>query len=457
MATGKAGWAETETTPPLGLPMGGRGPRFSPGASVLDPLMAFATLLEDDAGNRALWISVDVVSMDPTAVFRLRQDLSAIVAVPYESIVINFSHTHSGPMCGYEGYTTLTPKPAALQEYEDEVHVKILKMAVAAQKGLQPVDITLYRGESDIGINRRLRQASGKMGMGPNPEGACNPDLWVLEAVTSTDEKAVIFNYGCHPVLVYGYAWDGISSDWPGVCRGKLRETYGKNTHAQFIQGLAGNVRPGVVGLPEEGKFRKPTPKDPLEAGTRLAGQIVECLKGEGKTIHLSLKAAASRFLAPKDQSKIPDITHWQTLTAENARDPLRSGSEDSEKELARELADYWIDRLEKGIPPAQTAPIEIGLIQLSSDHRIAWIAGEVLAEWMAHVRDWLKDPNLIVWGYCQDGRGYLPTDELLDEGGYEVDRANTFIKTGPGPFGVGLNASAREGFERLARDWGWG
>jgi len=456
MATGKAGWAETETTPPLGLPMGGRGPRFTPGASVLDPLMSFATLLEDAQGNRTLWISVDVVSMDQTATYRLRQDLSGIINVPFEAIVINCSHTHSGPMCGYEGYSTLKPKPAELQNYENDVHQRILKMAVEAQDRLQSVDITLYRGESDIGINRRLRQESGQMGMGPNPDGTCNPDLWVLEAKTASGESALLFNYGCHPVLVYGYAWDGLSADWPGVCRGKLKEKLGANTHTQFIQGLAGNVRPRIVSDLEARKFRKPTPDDPLNAGTRLAGHILDALSGQGQIVDLNLKAAAGRFLGPKDQEKIPPLSHWQSLNPEGARDPLRSGSAASENELSRELGAYWTDRLESGIPPALAAPIEIGLIQLSEKHKIAWIAGEVLGEWMAHVRKWLNDEELIVWGYCQDGRGYLPTDEMLEEGGYEVDRANTYSKTGPGPFAAGLNAAVKAEFERLARGLGW-
>ena len=42
MSRSKAGWAQVEITPPLGLPMGGRGPDFTPGAKVLDPLLAQA-------------------------------------------------------------------------------------------------------------------------------------------------------------------------------------------------------------------------------------------------------------------------------------------------------------------------------------------------------------------------------------------------------------------------------
>ena len=75
-----------------------------------------------------------------------------------------------------------------------------------------------------------------------------------------------------------------------------------------------------------------------------------------------------------------------------------------------------------------------------------------MLAEWLGLLRDWLDDDGLIAWGYCQDGRGYMPTAALLPQGGFEVDLANSYNKTGPGPFATGINQAAREGFLALAR-----
>ncbi|MDP6037896.1 MAG: hypothetical protein QGG64_05050, partial [Candidatus Latescibacteria bacterium] len=94
--------------------------------------------------------------------------------------------------------------------------------------------------------------------------------------------------------------------------------------------------------------------------------------------------------------------------------------------------------------------PWAVGLIRLAEGHTIAWLANEVVAEWLPHLRTWLNDPNLIAWGYCQDGRNYMPTDELIPEGGYEVDRANTYTRSGPGPFRAGINEAVKETFRRL-------
>ncbi|MDA0747635.1 MAG: hypothetical protein O2954_14025 [bacterium] len=438
MPTAKASWATIETTPPLGLPMGGRGPRFTPGASVLDPLFAQALILEDAQKKRTLWISVDVVTMAHDFTDLLRYDLSALTTIPMDAIVINFSHTHSGPMLGYEGYSTLVPKPTELHAYESDLRRRILRIALEAMGNLKPVTVTLHRGTSEVGINRRRKSKSGEMGMGPNPEGSCNPDLWVLD-LSGENGRCVVFNYGCHPVIVYGYAWDGISADYPGVCRNRLKEKLGANTHCQFIQGLAGNVRPRVLADMEAGKFRKPKPEDPIAAGTQLSNDVIRALNNTGETLTLNLAAATGRFLAPRDQAKIPPLDHWQSLCS-------------VDDELSRNLGEYWTHRIKSGIPPVRTVPWYAGLIRLTPEHRIAWIAGEVLAEWLGHLRTWLNDENLIAWGYCQDGRGYLPTDELIPQGGYEVDRSSNYSTIGPGPFEPRLNEAVRDVFLSLAK-----
>ncbi len=440
MSTAKAGWAEIEITPPLGLSMGGRGPQFTPGASVLDPLIAQALVLEDAEGRRTLWVSMDMIGLSYTMSSMFRYELSGVTGIPYEAIVLNFSHTHSGPMTGFEGYATETPKPEALQVYETGLIPRTARMACEAIENLKPVSVKLHRGQSDIGINRRRRNEAGETAMNPNPDGVYNPDLWVLDiAAESGDDRCVLFCYGCHPVIVYGYAYDGISADYPGVCRRRLKEMLGQTVHTQFIQGLAGNVRPRRLADLEAGSFRTSTPEDPIAVGEQLAGDVADALDSEGEILALDIAAAAGFAPARRDRDKILPLEYWQGLAR-------------SESETSRNLGKYWANRLQSGLPPVQAVPWGIGLVRLTREHRVAWLAGEVLAEWLGHLREWLEDEQLIAWGYCQDGRGYMPTDALIPEGGYEVDRSNNYNKTGPGPFAVGINEAARQGFLALVK-----
>ena len=438
MVAAKAGWAEGEITPPLGLPMGGRGPRFAPGAAVLDPLLAQAVVLEDTLGNRTLWISVDQDGLARDRVVRLRYELAMLTDVPYEAVIINCSHTHSGPMGNFSMLATLLTSPEALRAYENERDRHILRLGWEAVEKLQPVKITWHVGQSHVGINRRKRNANGETVMVPNPEGSYNPELWVLDLRTiAGNDHCLLFSYGCHPVIVYGYHWDGLSADFPGVCRRRLQQTLGQHVHCQFFQGLAGNVRPRILAEQDRVNFRRSTPADVEQVGEQLTRGVLAALEKEGETLELSLAAACGWFQAKRDPQRIPPLSYWETLAQQ-------------EDELTRNFGQYWLYHLQAGLPLARSVPWEVGLIRLTPQHLIAWFAGEPLAEWLPHLRNWLDGAHLVVWGYCQDTSGYLPTDEQLIAGGYEVVESAQLFKTGPGPFAPGLNQAAQQSFQTL-------
>ena len=52
------------------------------------------------------------------------------------------------------------------------------------------------------------------------------------------------------------------SADFPGVAREVLREKLGRKVHTQFVQGLAGDVRPRAVADLANNRFRAATPDD---------------------------------------------------------------------------------------------------------------------------------------------------------------------------------------------------
>jgi neutral ceramidase len=277
MPTAKAGWCQVDITPPLGLPLGDRGPRFSPANEIRDPLCGQVLLMEDSKGTRQMWVSLDLIGLSYRSGAQLRYELAAISGTPYENVVVNFSHTHSGPMTNFDKYATRVEPPPALIEYDLALHHNLMRAAAQALDRLQAVKINIYRGHSHIGINRRNRDAQGAMGLRPNATGCYNSELWLMNLKSAAD-RTLIFNYGCHPVLVYGFAWNAVSADFPGVCRRYLIQHLGDATHCQFIQGLAGNVRPRVVADLEENRFRTSIPKDLEATGSQLANDILQTL-----------------------------------------------------------------------------------------------------------------------------------------------------------------------------------
>ena len=438
----RAGWAEIEITPPLGLPMGGRGPRFAPGAEVLDQLRAQALVLEDDDGRRQLWLSLDLIGMDHGRAAALRQTLAAVAGVPHAGVVLNFAHVHSGPMTNFHKYPPVMQEPELLVAYHQSLALALRRVVEEALLAMQPVTVAWHSGTSDVGINRRLRRSDGDMALAPNPDGVYNPDLWILDLqATEGMDRAIIFNYGCHPVIVYGFIWDGISAGYPGVARRVLQERLIEEgsdaVHCQFIQGLAGNVRPRVLADTEAGAFRKSRPEDVERAGTQLAEDVLTAIGQPGEELSLVLRATAGWIAPRRALDQAPSLDHWRAMAAQD-------------DELSRNVGRYWARRVTSGRPFPPVLPMEIGLLQIAEGHRVAWFNAEAVAEWMPLLRQALDDPKLAVWGYCQEVATYLPTDALLPEGDYEVINANWYDALGPAPFAPGIDTTVREGFLEL-------
>ena len=68
---------------------------FNPSIGVHDPPRVRALALESDAA-RVLWLSLDLVGVDPTLVSELRTRLTRSEAAS-PALILSASHTHSGP------------------------------------------------------------------------------------------------------------------------------------------------------------------------------------------------------------------------------------------------------------------------------------------------------------------------------------------------------------------------
>lgn len=414
--------------------MGGRGARFSPGETVLDPLYGQVTLLEDARGRKLALVSLDLVGVGPELDIELRRAISKVTGVMPESVLINCSHTHSGPMTHWSRMASLELKSQAMLAYEQELTFRMQKVAGEALRQLSPAEIRWHEGVCDVGINRR-RLVDGEVRMCPNPQGAYNHELTVLQ-INSNQGRALLFSHGCHPVIVYGHNWTGISAEWPGRARRFLRQALGESTHAQFFQGLAGDVRPRVFADLEAGVFRKSRPEDVDVAGQTAAQAVMTTLE-QDKGQPLDLNLASVSGYAMLNCTPGDPLEAWQA----QVEDP---------DELTRNNARFWVRRLEGGAAPNVHLPWSIGLVRLDNEHQIAWIAGEPLSQWLDLLRQALPGKRLLPLGYTGGSQGYLPRDHHLPEGGYEITRSRKMSNDGPGLFNPGLDQAMSRAFQSL-------
>jgi hypothetical protein len=435
--TASAGWAEAEITPPLGISLGGRGTPETHANKILDPLYAQVLYLKDANGAGMVVVSFDLIGMSHDLGNRIRNSIVQELGVEYNLVVLNCSHTHSGPYMFRELMAGIAPQPQNEIDYFNALANKIVSATRAAKKSLTPVKVEVFEGTSKVAINRRGRDKTGHPGIIPNPNGPIAEKVWVMKlSPVDKSAPAVVFSYACHPVIVYEYEKAAISADFPGVTRNALREALGEKSHVQFVQGLAGDVRPRVLADIEHNRFRAPTPADKISAGKELAGDVLKALEGKGKKLDLNLAGTMDRPFLPRGNP--PPRAIYETMAT-------------NKSEFQRSVAKYWLERYDSGEGFARGDALPVGLIRLAKDQWVWYSAGEPCVEWGPLVAKWLAPRNVVMWGYCQQGLSYIPTEEMLPEGGYEVNDSNRARASTPAAYAPGINEAVRKSVLRQA------
>lgn len=434
----QAGWAEVEITPPLGIGLGGRGGPETVATKVLDPLFAQVLYLKDAKGAGFILASFDLVGLPHELSDRIRTDIVNELGIEWNLVVLNASHTHSGPYMIRSLMAGVGPAPLVEIDYFKFLEDKIVSATRAAAKSLKPVKVEIFHGASEVGINRRGKNKLGNRGILPDPKGPFDEKVWVMKITPDAGAAAVIFSYACHPVIVYGYANATISADFPGVARREIREMLGEKTHTQFVQGFAGNVRPRVMADLEKGVFRPSKSADLQKAGRDLAEAVLSAMKSKGERLSLDLAGTADRPFLPRD--KPPPREMYEKMREEALA---------TTNNFHLAVSDYWLKRYDSGDGFARGDAWSLGLIRLANNQWIVHSGGEPCVEWRGKISEWLSPLNIVTWGYSQEAKSYLPTESMLPEGGYEVLVSNQARASTPAPYAQGIEAAVRESLLR--------
>src|SRR6266704_1779835 len=129
-----AGWAEVDITPPLGIGLGGRGGPGTVAKKVLDPLFAQVLYLQDAHGAGFVLVSFDVVALPHDLSDRLRFAIVNELGVDWNLVLLNASHTHSGPYTIRSLIAGVGPAPKIEQDYLASLEEKIVSATRAAAK-----------------------------------------------------------------------------------------------------------------------------------------------------------------------------------------------------------------------------------------------------------------------------------------------------------------------------------
>jgi len=369
-------------------------------AGIHDDISLSAMVIEHN-GKRAAFVCADIIGFDLEIVKDLKSSIYHRFGYREEEVFFNASHTHSGPQ-------TLTYMldlvGRADADYLAFLRNKLFSAFEDALNDLEEAELYTAVTKSDIGISRRLI-SEGKVLFAPNKDGLIDDNVTVLKFCTGSRVKAVLFNYACHPSIA---KTNNVSADFPGYARKTIEDHFGKGIVAFFMQGCCGDIRARTM---ENGRFRPGTWNDADSYGSLLGQNVIDACEGSMQKIEdINILTAISRIHLPLQA--IPPREYYEDAKQQN--DP-------GKKEWAEKMLQNY-ENLKN------SRPFIIQRISIGKKLVFVGMSGEVCSGYSLYARQAFADGFLVAAAYTNGTEGYIPTENMFKEGGYEPEDSYAYF-----------------------------
>jgi hypothetical protein len=420
----RAGVGRREITPRESIWMGGYGARDHPSEGVLQPLWAKALVLQDRKGTRVALVGIDLIGIDRRLADAVCQRVLPTTGIPRERIVLNCSHTHSGPVVA--GVTPLvydlTPQQQeVVAAYARDLESELAAAIEMAVKDLRPATLAFGEGKATFGANRRAMRVKPKPG-DPPPPAPVDHGVPVL-AVRGEDGslRAAMFGYACHSTTLGIYQ---INADYPGFAQAAIEASHPGAT-ALFLAGCGGDVNPH--------------PRSEIELaqqhGKSLATAVDDVLRQPQANLHGPLQVGFERVELK--------------LVAAPGKEQLERLLQDKNVYQQR-LAKYLLAELAAGRTLPTSYPCPVQVLRFGDDLIFAALGGETCVDYALRLRREFAGRRIWIAGFSNEIFSYVPTERILQEGGYEGGAAMVYFGF-HGPYQPGLENLLINAVHRLA------
>ena len=357
-------------TPTKNLWMAGYAGRKKPAEGKVQDLFAKALALQDEKGQRLVIVTMDLIGVPQGVRHRVAGRVERELGLPPQFLLLNASHTHSGPSLRGPAVTAKDLENERIRgahEYTQELEKKLVHVIGEALGKLAPARLTWNRARSGFAMNRRLPTPKGYTNS-PNPEGPVDHEVPVLRVEGAGGElRAMMFGYACHNTCLGFYNYCG---DYAGYAQEYLQANR-TNFTALFLMGCAGD-------------------QNPYPRGTGIVPGLadLDLAKQHGRTL---ANAAEMANITPK----------------RDVRGPLRAAYEEVSLDYAKER-------------PAHSYPVQV--IKFGGDLTLVALGSETVVDYSLRLkRELAGDAAVWIAGYSNDYTGYIPSLRVLREGGYEA------------------------------------
>jgi hypothetical protein len=421
----KAGFAERDITPAIGMEMpGGYGKVFHD--SLHDPCKVRAAVF-DDGAHRVALVGLDALMVPRHLVVAARKSIAEKCGIPPEAVLIGASHSHSsGPtgmvQPGEFDHAGRLVKSLAYEKsscadagYLDRVRDEVIAAVVEADRRRAGARCGVGTGvEDQVASNRRFRMKNGLSFTHPgkgnpdivDPAGPIDPRVGVIGAWTPGGKLlGCVVNYACHATTNPG----GISANWIYYLEQTIRGALGAEAVVVFLQGDSGDIT--------QVDNRSPFDERPGEDSARFVGGRIGA---EAVKVLLSMAAGS---LAPLDARsktlriarRVPDPERLKRCVELAQKDPQEIG--ESEYTFAKEIVLLDAILAREPVAEVEVQAIQVGPAVFLSN------PGETFCQFGLDLQAASPFPFTFPVELANGCAGYIPTEEALGEhgGGYET------------------------------------
>jgi hypothetical protein len=404
----KVGVGRTVITPKEPIWMSGYASRNRTSDGVLHDLWARALAVEDSQGGRAVIVTTDIIGLPHELAEEVAAKLKAKHGLERSQILLNSSHTHSGPVVWpnlKSMYFLGQEDNDRLERYGKKLAEDLVRTVDAAMADRAPAQVSVGHGEVKFAANRREPSPQG-VRLGVNPQGPVDYDVPVLK-VASPDGKlrAVLFAYACHNTTLGGDVYK-INGDYAGFAEVELEKAL-PGTTAMFAILCGADQNPQPRGKIEMAQ----------QHGKTLADEVRRVLSGEMRPVRGPVRSAF-------------EVTELQFAPHDRATFEKDAESTDKYRQARAKL---MLAAYDAG-KPVRSMPYPVQAVRFGNDLSLVALAGEVTVEYALRLKREFPKENLVVMGFCNEVPCYIPSLAVLKGGGYEPVASMIYYGK-PGPF----------------------
>lgn len=394
----QVGMAKSRITPTAPVMLGGFASRREPFTGVVQDVHAKALALTDANGHRAVLITCDFIGFRADTADPICEAIMAKTGLTRSQILINSSHTHTGPSQSHSPTKPSYLKPEYIRDLHDYtlwLQDRITQTAIEALASARPAHLSHTTGIASFVMNRREPSDRGII-LGHNPSGPADRSMPVLK-IDHLDGslRALVFGVACHNTTIPPKE-NEVCGDFAGFAQAQI-EAQHPGAHAMFMQGCGGDAGPYPTGKLAYSR----------EHGTTLAHEIERLLR-------------ADKF----EPVRGPLRTEFAYVDL-----PLAPRKSPAEIEVMQQGPAQWkrwagttlMKRHQSGESWPQSYAAPFAVWQFGSDLTLVGLSGEVVVDYVAMLQQSLGPLDLWIAGYSNDIFGYLPSARVLREGGYET------------------------------------